>query len=267
MSVIADCAPAMECETDSRIIPVAVQRDAVVGASRSMDETSETRRYLRHHYSGVLSTVSTKLGGYPFGSIVPFVLDADCHPVILVSALAEHTKNMAADPRVSLIVHDYAEDVQSGARLTLVGDALQIANASALQARYLRYFPSAQRLLALGDFAFWTIAPKHLLFIRGFGRIHWMDFGALILPSNRLPEAEEEILAHMNADHRDALVAYCRHVHGVSPNETAMVGIDCDGFDLRGDGKLLRFDFAEPATNAGKAREALVAMARAARGA
>lgn len=224
----------------------------------------DARRYLRAHRAGILSTLSARLGGYPFGSIVPFVLDRDCRPVILVSALAEHTKNLVADPRTSLIVHDYAEDVQSGARLTLVGDAARLAD-DAAQARYLRQFPAAQDLLALGDFSFWAIAPKRLLFIRGFGRIDWIDVAELAPPANSLAEAEAEIVAHMNADHTVALADYCRHYRGVTPVAVEMTGIDCDGFDVRADGRLLRFEFPDAVTNAGKAREALVAMAREAR--
>jgi len=230
-----------------------------------MNHGEEARRFLRAHHSGVLSTLSASLSGYPFGSIVPFVLDADCRPVILISALAEHTKNLAGDPRASLIVHGYEDDVQAGPRLTMVGDAARVADDPAVHSRYLRYFPAARDLLALGDFSFWAIAPKRLLFIRGFGRIHWIDADAFRPPENRLAAAEDEIIAHMNADHVAALIDYCRHGHQLTPSEVAMVGIDCDGFDVRADGRLLRIAFGEPVTNAGKAREALAAMARQAR--
>lgn len=230
-----------------------------------MTNGDEARRYLRGHRSGVLATLSAKLGGYPFGSIVPFVVDRDCRPVILISALAEHTRNLAADPRTSLIVHDYADDVQSGTRLTLVGDAAPLGDDAAARARYLRRFPAAQDLLGLGDFSFWAIAPQRLLFIRGFGRIQWIDAAELAPPANSLAEAEADIVAHMNADHTVALADYCRHYHGVTPVAVEMTGIDCDGFDVRADEQSLRFEFPDPVTNAGKAREALVAMARAAR--
>lgn len=230
-----------------------------------MTNGRDARRYLRGHRSGVLSTLSAKLNGYPFGSIVPFVLDRDCRPVILISALAEHARNLAADPRASLIVHDYADDVQAGTRLTLAGDATPLPDDAEARARYFRRFPAAQQLLALGDFSFWAIAPMRLLFIRGFGSIHWIDAAAFAPPANSLAEAEETIVAHMNADHTVALADYCRHFHGVTPVAVEMTGIDCDGFDVRADGRLLRLEFPDAVTNAGKAREALVAMARTAR--
>src|SRR5436190_56526 len=85
---------------------------------------AEARRYLRARHGGVLSTVSRKFPGYPFGSVVPFVLDQQAQPVILVSALAEHTRNLAADARCSLIVQEPGiEDMQAAARLTCVADA------------------------------------------------------------------------------------------------------------------------------------------------
>jgi hypothetical protein len=231
-----------------------------------MTHGEEARRFLRAHHSGVLSTLAASLAGYPFGSIVPFVLDADCRPVILVSALAEHTKSLAADPRASLIVHGYEEDVQAGPRLTLVGDAERVARDAAVRSRYLRHFPAAQNLLALGDFSFWALAPRRLLFIRGFGNIHWIEPAEFRPPDHRLAAAEEEIVAHMNADHAAALADYCRDATGMAPREAVMVGIDCDGFDVRADGRLLRIAFDAPVTSAGKAREALVALARRARG-
>jgi putative heme iron utilization protein len=231
-----------------------------------MSQAEDARRFLRAHHSGVLATLSASVPGYPFGSIVPFVLDADCRPVVLVSALAEHTKSLAADPRASLIVHSYEEDVQAGSRLTLVGDAARAVGDAGVRDRYLRYFPAAENLLALGDFSFWALAPKRLLFIRGFGNIHWIDPAAFRPPENRIADAEDEIVAHMNADHPAALADYCREATGTTPREVAMVGIDCDGFDLRADGRLLRLAFDAAVTNAGKARAALAALARRARG-
>jgi putative heme iron utilization protein len=231
-----------------------------------MTHGEEARRFLRAQRAGVLSTLSATVPGYPFGSIVPFALDADCRPVILISALAEHTKSLGADPRASLIVHGYEEDIQAGPRLTVVGDAVRVAADRAVRERYLRYFPAAERLLALGDFSFWALEPQRLLFIRGFGGIHWIDAAGFRPPENRLATAEDEIVAHMNADHAAALADYCRHAHQLTPREVAMVAIDCDGFDVRADGRLLRIGFSAPVTNAGKAREALVDLARRARG-
>ncbi len=229
----------------------------------------KARRYLRAQHAGVLSTLSARLDGHPFGSILPFVLDHAAKPVILVSRLAEHTRNIAADARVSLLAHDRIDDVQAGARVTLVGEArvLETAELAAAQARYLVFFPDAARLLALGDFTFFCIVPKTLRYIAGFGDIRWIaaaDYAPP--PPNEIGVAEADIVAHMNADHADNLKDFCRHFLGTTPETASMIGIDCDGFDLRAVGTLARIDFDTPVTNAAEARAALVAMARTARG-
>ena len=231
-----------------------------------MSAGAAARSYLRRYHGGVLSTISKRLAGHPFGSVVPYVLDHDAQPVILISQLAEHTRNIGDDPRVSLLVNDPAGDIQAGARLTLVGSAAKLeGNLKALQARYLSYFPDAARLFALGDFALYRIRPLQLRWIGGFGDIQWIPAEAYVPPANRLSDEEQDILAHMNADHAHNLRDYCRHFHGRTAVEARMAGIDCDGFDLRADGELVRFEFERPVTDAASAREALVAMARQAR--
>ena len=233
-----------------------------------MNEGIEARRYLRARRHGVLSTISRNFDGYPFGSVATYVLDHEARPVVLISRLAEHTRNIESDPRVSLLVSDAGEDVQASARLTLIGDAARaVGDPGALHARYLKYRPDAQKLLTLGDFSWWTITPRALRFIGGFGDIRWITAASYAPPPSHFAEQEHEILAHMNADHAHNLRDYCRHFHGKIVREAQVVGIDCDGFDVRADGEWLRFEFEEPATDAKAARERLVAMAKQARAA
>ena len=233
-----------------------------------MSAGDDARRCLRRFRHGVLSTLSKKFAGYPFGSVAPCVTDHAARPVILISRLAEHTKNIAADARVSLLVRDADLDPQEGARLTLIGDARSAgADGSAMQTRYLRFFPAGERLLALGDFAFFHIEPVALRYIGGFGAIHWITAASYAPPANTLGEIEDDIIAHMNADHAHNVRDYCRHFRQQDALGAAvMAGLDCDGFDVRADGNWLRFDFAQPVTDAASARDALVAMAREARG-
>ncbi len=233
----------------------------------SSSSAPEARRFLRSTHSGVLSTHSARHPGYPFGSVAPFVLDHDGLPLILISTIAEHTKNIQTDPRVSLIAFDPASpDMQAGARLTLLGDA-RIADKQdgALRERYLRHFPQAEQYFDMHDFLFHRIQVEHARYIGGFGNIHWIPGAELLPPANQLAAAEGRIIDHMNADHADSLRAYCRHVHGIEAARAEMVGIDCDGFDVRADGRLLRFGFDTPVTDADAARQALVALSRAAR--
>ena len=225
----------------------------------------DARRLLRQQQHGMLSTLSKKLDGYPFGSVTPFVLDHQARPVILISTLAEHTKNIEADPRVSLLTHDAGTDIQANARVTVVGNCARMADQTALKARYLRYFPGAADYFSTHDFFFYRIEPKHIRFIGGFGAIHWIQAAQFVTPDNNLASQEDAIIAHMNTDHQHNLLAYCRHFHGVNANSAHMLGIDTDGFDVRADAQLLRFDFSQPVLDAQDARRALVAMAEACR--
>jgi hypothetical protein len=227
---------------------------------------ADARRFLRSRRNGVLSTISRRVGGYPFGSVVPYLLDHAARPVIFISRLAEHTTNLEADPRVSLLVSDGREDVQAGARLTLLGDAARSAGARML-ARYLTYFPDAERLAALGDFALYHIEPRQLRFVRGFGEMHWISAENYASPPSALAAHEEEIVTHMNLEHARNLRDYCRFYHRQDVELAVMVGIDCDGFDVRGDGALMRIDFDRPVADAREANETLVAMAQKARAA
>ena len=231
-----------------------------------MNDGFDARRYLRHHRHGVLSTLSKKLDGYPFGSLVPFVLDHAARPAILISRLAEHTKNIDADPRVSLLVHAESADAQAASRLTLVGNAARAGDGlAALEARYLRYVPAAERLLALGGFSFYCIEPVTLRFIGGFGDIQWISADSYAPPANTLAECETDIVAHMNTDHAATLRNCCCYFKQVDAATVTMVGVDCDGFDVRADDALLRLDFAAHVADAHDVRAALVSMAQQAR--
>ncbi len=146
-----------------------------------MTAATEAREFLATTQSGVLSTHSARFEGYPFGSIAPFVLDDDGNPLILISTIAEHTKNILADPRVSLIAFDPAmPDMQAGARLSLLGKARLVDKQDgALRERYLARFPQAAQYFDMHDFLFYCIEVKQARYIGGFGKIHWVSGEAL----------------------------------------------------------------------------------------
>ncbi|MEO7403939.1 MAG: DUF2470 domain-containing protein [Burkholderiales bacterium] len=229
-----------------------------------MSIATNARRYLRAHSSGVLATISQKHEGYPFGSVATYVTDHAAQPVLLLSALAEHTKNIATDSRVSLLVQDRAADVQAAARLTLVGDAAPIETDAAFVERFRRLHAGADQLLALGDFRFFKIVPRALRYIEGFCGIHWVSAEAFAPPPNRIAEIEEEIIDHMNTDHHAALADYARAVHHAGA-PVRLVAIDCDGIDIVAGDATLRIDFETSVTNAGEVRTALTALARRSR--
>jgi len=221
---------------------------------------------LRAHRYGVLSTLSKKFDGYPFGSITPYLVDHDGSLLILISTLAEHTKNILHDPRVSLITHDQRDPhIQTQGRVTVLGNAEQEPDRERAGLRYLRYFPEAGSYFAMHDFSFYRIRPMAIRYIGGFGRIHWVDMENYALQPYPLIEQESDVIAHMNSDHQDTMRNYCKHFRQHEALDVEMLGLDFDGFDVRADGKVLRFDFSQPVTDAQQARAALVEMAQAAK--
>lgn len=228
-----------------------------------MSNAHAARQMLRSHRYGALCTLSKKFNGHPFGSIVPYLVDHDGSLLILISSLAEHTRNIQFDPRVSLVTHNQdSPDIQSQGRITLVGGAQPAANKVQIGKRYLRYFPESQNLFAMDDFSFYRIVPHTLRFIGGFGKIHWVSADSYLMPSYPLIEQEDDVVTHMNADHRDTLSHCWKPFHQDTAPKVEMLGIDCDGFDLCADSKILRIDFAEEVLDAQQARSALVSMAQ-----
>ena len=243
----------------------------------------EARQLLRSTQSGMLSTFSTKFVGYPFGSVAPFVLDHDASPIVLISTIAEHTKNIIANPKVSLLVFAGNEDLQASSRLTLIGDASKIEKNDAgqsytnLRARYLRYLPQATSYFDMHDFSFYRIHIAQARYIAGFGKMGWMEgselSGAdLSAETNRektslLASQETGIVEHMNADHGHSMISYCQHFYHITPTNAEMLGIDSDGFDIKAtmcddSTKILRFNVEQAITDAQSARAALVAMSK-----
>lgn len=233
-----------------------------------MNNAIEARKMLRSHRYGALSTHSKKFDGYPFGSITPYLTDHDGSLIILISGLAEHTKNILHNPRVSLITHDQHDaQIQTQGRITLLGDAEAIESRDEIGARFLRYFPETESYFQMHDFAFYRIRPIAIRYIGGFGKIHWVDTSRYVVPSYPLIAQESDVIEHMNADHLETMRQYCLHLHQRAVLDVAMLGIDCDGFDMRADGEIVRIDFATPIHDAQQARAALVDLARAAKAA
>ena len=190
------------------------------------------RQLLRAHRYGALCTLSKKFDGHPFGSITPYLVDHDGSLLILISTLAEHTRNIQNDPRVSLITHNQEDShIQTQGRITVVGTASSMAEREQAGKRYLRYFPEAQTYFAMHDFSFYRIVPQALRYIGGFGDIHWVKADRYRTPPNTLAAEEDALLANINARRSAA--------------QGLVIGIDCDGYDLRLGERNERHDFPE----------------------
>lgn len=223
------------------------------------------RELLLKEYRGALSTLSKSMPGYPFGSMVPYCLDANGHPLILISRIAQHTHNLQAEPKCSLLVGERgAEDVQAVGRLTVLAQARQITDETAIAAaaaRYYRYFPESAGYHQAHDFDFWVLEPVRSRFIGGFGAIHWVNEATLANPF--AGESELSMVEHMNSDHANALAHYVQ-LSGLPTHAPAeMVGIDSEGFHLRIGQGVHWLPFPTSCNTALEVRQALVALARA----
>lgn len=224
----------------------------------------QARRLIRRFRDGALATQSLKFPGYPYVSALPFCTDQRGRVVVLISHLAEHTRNAEQDGRSGFLVSPAGPQMQEQARVSQIGDIAPVDD-PAVAARYLRFFPDAGQYLQIGGFRFFRIEPRSLRYIAGFGSIHTLAGENYVAPDLPIASAEEDILAHMNRDHAHNLREYCRHVHGVEAQAAHMAGIDCDGFDVRADGKVLRFEFGEQVADADQARAQLARLAKAGR--
>jgi hypothetical protein len=232
----------------------------------SADAVKHARQLLLKEYRAVLSTHSKAMPGFPFGSAVPYCLSEDGWPLILISRIAQHTKNLQADPRCSLLVAERgAEDVQATGRLTLIAEAQQVTDDAVMDAaaeRYYRYFPEASDYHRVHDFDFWMLKPVRWRYIGGFGAIHWLDHVALANPFAGPGGGEGDMLDHMNQDHAAAIAHYVQQAGLPVAPEARMVGIDTEGFHL-GIGHAIHWlAFPDSCTSPGAVRQALVALAK-----
>jgi putative heme iron utilization protein len=227
------------------------------------EQALAARQLLNHQGVGVLSTHSRDLAGYPFGSITPYAINYDGEPILLISEIAQHTRNIKHNNKVSLTVFDReAIDPQAAGRLTWIGDAEKVAASDkAARRRYLRYYPSSESYFDTHDFTFYLIHLRRARFIGGFGQIYWIEPKEM-LAGNPFRESEPGIIEHMNMDHREALLHYSNVLKGVPAKEVIMTGIDGEGFDMLADGRRLRIDFDSPISTSEEARAVLVRLAR-----
>ncbi len=234
------------------------------GQTGNRTHAAQARRLLRRYRGGVLATHSIRFSGFPYGAAMPFCTDQQGRIVVLISHLAEHTRNIAQDRHVSFTVSPLDATLQQETRATILGESAQCED-NVVADRYLRFFPDSSRYLDIGGFHFHIIEPRQVRLIAGFGSLHWLT-GAQVL-AGKLPiaDAEADIIEHMNADHHHNLVDYCRHVHSVETDSVQMIGIDCDGFDLRVSDEIYRIEFESDVHDTQAARAHLVSLASIAR--
>ena len=241
-----------------------------------MQETADfsaqrlARSLLRRSRQGALATLMPDSGD-PYCSLVNVASASDGSPILLISRLALHTRNILADPRVSLMLDERAEgDPLEGARIMLAGRAEQVGGAgeSILRRRYLNAHPSAEVFVNFKDFSFFRITPAAAHLVAGFGRIVDLkpeQFLTDISDADALLEAEQGAIEHMNADHREAMSLYATKLLGAEQADWRCTGCDPDGMDMQAGSKTLRLDFPRRIVTPAALRKVLKELAEKAR--
>ena len=218
---------------------------------------------------GSLSTLSRKQPGFPFGSVMPYGLDDHGHPTFLISTMAMHTQNLQADPRSSLLVTqpDASGDPLGASRVTLLGNVLPVPEPDVTEARmlYLARYANSRHWVDFEDFSFYRMDILDVYYVGGFGVMGWVSVAEYYhAQPDPLADAAADIIRHMNADHRDALVLLARIFAGIESQEAEMISVDRLGFQLRlktQDGmRGARIAFLEEVRSAAETRKAMVEM-------
>ena len=224
--------------------------------------------------TGTLCTLAKDPAGFPYGSFVTFAMDGP-NPIFFISNLAEHTKNLREDPRASLLVAESGgSDPLANGRVTLLGKGRLVEQGEerdTIKDAYLTAHPNAEYYIDYSDFGFWKIDVESVRYIGGYGRMSWVETGDWQNgePDPIAPYADG-IMEHMNADHGEAMISYCRAFSkATDTTEATMTGVDRYGFEMsvqtaKGP-RPVRLAFPETITTSEQARSELVSMVKRAR--
>jgi putative heme iron utilization protein len=241
--------------------------DAIMQPTPDFDPKLAAKKLLREGRSGALATLMPGSGD-PYCSLVNIATEADGSPLLLISRLAVHTRNILADPRVSLMIDERKEgDPLQGARVMLMGTAAATDDPAARR-RYLDRQPEAAMFASFADFGIYKVAVSAAHLVAGFGRIVDLepaDILTAVEDAAELTDAEPDILAHMNEDHADTCRLYATRLLHAPDGAWRCVGCDPEGLELQLDRTALRLAFGERVRTPGVLRQVLRQLAEQAR--
>ncbi|MBT3703117.1 MAG: DUF2470 domain-containing protein [Alphaproteobacteria bacterium] len=235
-------------------------------AQKTDNPAADARRIMRQCLTTSLATIDKS--GAPFASLVLAACDMDAGPILLMSTLASHTRNIDRDGRVSLLFDGTrTTDIpMTGSRVTVSGK-LERSDQDRHRQRFLRRHPDAALYADFGDFSFFSLQADLTHFVAGFGQVNRIKGGDLLMSAPctaELAMREADILDHMNADHTSALDNMARHFGGSDRGGWLMTGMDAEGVDLRLGHGVIRIDFPEILPDIDQARAFLVNLAKTA---
>ncbi|MCS6778362.1 MAG: DUF2470 domain-containing protein [Geminicoccaceae bacterium] len=237
--------------------------------NQTEDPGRTIRRLLREQPRAALGTLLAETGE-PYVSLAMVAVDHDAQPILLISDLADHTRNIRRDPRVSLLFDGTLGLAVplTGARASVQGRAVCIDGDTRRARRYVARHPDAELYLGFKDFHLFKVEVERAHLVAGFGRIHWLEAARFLYdarPAAALAEAEAEIVQHMNDDHADAVQLYAERLLGRTGGGWKLAGVDPEGADLVREGESGRLWFDKPVHDAESCRVELVRLVKRAR--
>lgn len=218
---------------------------------------------LRESNEGVLSTMSKKFEGYPFGSFTTYTTDRNRSVIIYASRLAQHTKNLLHDSKASLTIYNLKKsgDQQDSQRLTLLGDLVKADNQNDCKERFSLFLPHSVNYHKMHDFCFYKLLINQVRWIGGFGQIAWLKPEHWKDDKPKWLEREHSIISHMNDDHSNSIISTLNAQLSIKDSKAKMVAINTDGYYVESGNKLFFLRFNKCCTNLKDFKDELVKQA------
>ena len=219
---------------------------------------------MRNCREGVLSTVSKKYEGYPFGSFVTFISGADRSIIFYASDIAQHTINLKNNSKACITLFNLSEgDKQDSARLSLMGDVKKIdKDVEEISRQFIEFFPESSKYSKMHDFNFYSLNISQVRWIGGFGKIAWLSSTNWNPIRPKWLKQEKSMIEHMNEDHSNSIVSALNAKLGIKDKHAKMLRLTMDGYYVSSKNKIYFLDFNLPCFTVKQYRDKLVEQAK-----
>ena len=219
---------------------------------------------MRNCREGVLSTVSKKYEGYPFGSFVTFISGADRSIIFYASDIAQHTINLKNNSKACITLFNLSEgDKQDSARLSLMGDVKKIdKDVEEISRKFIEFFPESSQYSNMHDFNFYSLNISQVRWIGGFGKIAWLSSTNWNPIRPKWLKQEKSMIEHMNEDHSNSIVSALNAKLGIKDKHAKMLRLTIDGYYVSSKNKIYFLDFNLPCFTVKQYRDKLVEQAK-----
>ena len=220
----------------------------------------------RSNNAAILSTISKKYEGYPFGSFITYVSDKNRTLLMYTSDIAQHTKNLKTNSKacVTIFKLDTEYDKQNSSRLTLMGDLKDVSedNIEECQERFVKFLPESKKYSSMHDFKFYKLEISRIRWIGGFGDIAWLNPKNWQDDQPRWAKDEKMIINHMNDDHANVLQSALHAQHGIKDKKVNMIALSVDGYYVKSNEEIYFISFEAPVFKPLDYRKVLVKQAK-----